>query len=612
MATNVQKKRELKYLNRDFSGFKKDFIEHLKIYFPETYSDFNESSLGMMLTEMSAFIGDNLSFYLDKKFNESFLESARERKNVFKHAKQLGFKAFGKTAASGFGDAFLKVPAIKQNEKFIPDVRFAGVIRKGAKLKNSSGQIYETLENVDFSLVNINDPLYAQVADIDGTTKEPKTFILKKINVPIIAGETKTTNFTIVNYQAFKKITINEENVLEVIEVKDSSGNTWYEVDYLAQDTVFDGVANTGAALTEVPFLLTLRSVPYRFITEYNVDTRKMSLIFGTGDAQNFDGQLIPDLGDLALPTYGKSTFTDFSIDPQNFLKTRTLGLAPSNTILTIKYRSGGGANTNSGANEISIVISSDLEVSDSSLSGAVVSDVANSFAFRNPGPIQGGRDDLSLDELKQLISANFASQQRTVTAPDFIARTLSMPSKFGSIFRANAKVNPLNKNAIELIVISRDSNGFVTIAPNDLKENLKKYLSRFRMLTDAIDILDADIINIGIDFKILVNPDFNKTEVLVNCIESLKDYFAIQKWQINQPINRTDIIRTIASIPGVLSTYDLVVSNKIGNSNPEGLSYSNTVYNLGENFKNNIYYCRENAIFEVKYLNKNIRGVAK
>jgi hypothetical protein len=612
MATNSQKKRELKYLNRDFASFKRDFIEHLKIYFPDTYSDFNESSLGVMLTEMSAFIGDNLSFYLDKKFNESFLESARERKNVFKHAKQLGFKAFGKTAASGFGDAFIKVPAIKQNEKFIPDMRYAGTIRKGAKLKNSSGQIYETLENVDFSLVNINDPTFVRIGDIDGTTKEPKTFILKKINIPIVAGETKTASFTVANYQAFRKLIINEENVLEILEVKDSSGNTWYEVDYLAQDTVFDGVANTGVDVTEVPFLLTLRSVPYRFITEYNVDTKKMALIFGTGDAQNFDGQLIPDLGDLSLPTYGKSTFTDFSIDPQNFLKTRTLGLAPSNTTLTVKYRAGGGVNTNSGANEISIVISSVFETSDSSLSAAVISDVANSFAFRNPGPIQGGRDELSLEELKQLISANFASQARTVTAQDFVARTLSMPSKFGSIFRANARVNPLNKNAIELIIISRDSNGFLATAPSDLKENLKKYLSRFRMLTDAIDILDADIINVAVDFKILVNPDYNKTEVLVNCIEALKDYFDTEKWQINQPINRTDIVKTIVSIPGVLSTYDLFITNKVGNSNPEGLSYSNIVYNINENTKNNIHYCRENAIFEVKYPNKNIRGVAK
>ena len=612
MATNTGKKRELKYLNRDFSSLKRDFVEHLKIYFPENYADFNESSIGMMLVEMSAFIGDNLSFYLDKKFNESFLESSRERKNVFKHAKQLGFKSFGKTPAFGFGDGYLKVPSIKTNNKFIPDVRYAGIIRKGARIKNSSGQSYETLENIDFSLVDINDPAVTTIGDVDPSTKEVKSFILKKINVPILAGETKTTTAVVTNYQAFKKITISEENVIEIIEVRDSAGNLWYEVDFLAQDTVFDGVANTGNAVTEVPYLLVLRSVPYRFITEYNVDTKKTSLIFGTGDAQNFDGQLIPDLGDLSLPTYGKTSFTDFSIDPQNFLKTRTLGLAPSNTTLTIKYRVGGGVNTNSGANEVSIISDTTFEVGDSSLDAATITSVGNSFSFKNPNPIQGGRDDLELEEIKQLISANFASQSRVVTAQDFVARTLSMPSKFGSIFRANARVNPLNKNSVELIVISRDSNGFVAAAPADLKENLKKYLSRFRMLTDAIDILDAEVINIAIDFKILVNPDYSKSEVLINCIDALRDYFKIEKWQVNQPINRTDIVKTIVSIAGVLSIYDFSVTNKVGTSNPEGLSYSNVAYNINENQKNNIIYCKENAIFEVKYPNKNIRGVAK
>ena len=610
MATNTEKKRELKYLNRDFSSLKKDFVEHIKIYFPDSYADFNESSIGMLLTEMSAFMGDNLSFYLDKKFSESFLETARERKNVFKHAKQLGFKSFGKSSAFGYGDGYLKVPAVKQNEKFIPDVRYAGKILRGAKIKNSSGQIYETLEDADFSLVNINDPNSARIADINSATKEPRTFILRKSNIPILAGETKTTNFTIAGYQAFRKITISEENALEVIEVKDSSGNIWYEVDFLAQDTVFDGVTNTGTSVSSVPFLLTLRSVPYRFVTEYNVDTKKMSLIFGTGDANSFDGDLIPDLGDLSLPIYGKATFTDFSIDPQNFLKTRTLGLAPTNTILTVKYRVGGGIATNAGANDVSTVVGSSFDIGDTSLDSSIRSDVANSFAFRNPSPIQGGRDDLSLDELKQLISANFAAQARCVTAQDFVARTLSMPSKFGSIFRANARVNQLNRNAIELVILSRDTNGFASVAPTDLKENLKKYLSRFRMVTDAVEILDADIINFSLDFNILTNPDYNKTEVLANCISAMKDYFNIEKWQINQPINKTDIIRILSSITGVISVYNLFFANKVGNT--QGLAYSNVVYNLNENSKNNLIYCKENSIFELKHLSKDIKGIAK
>jgi hypothetical protein len=610
MATTTQKKRNIKYLNRDFESFKRDFIEHLRVYFPDTVQDFNESSVGMMLTELAAFVGDNLSFYVDKRVNESFTETSREEKNILKHAKQLGFKPFGKSSATGTVDAYLKVPAIASNQKIQPDMRYAGTIKRGAKLKSKNGQTYETLEDVDFSKVNINDSRYVVVGDRDPTTRVPTTFILKKVGVEIKAGETTSTTFSIGAYKAFRKVILPDEDVLEILRCTDSENNQWYEVDFLPQDTVFDGVINTSADSTDVPYVLKLRSVPYRFVSEYDVVSKKTAMVFGTGDAQNFDGDLIPDLGDLSLPLYGKDTFTDFSIDPQNFLKTRTMGLAPVNTTLTVQYRIGGGADTNAGAGEIDTVVDSVFDVGDSSLNSAVVTDVANSFSVLNPNPIQGGRDELSVDEIKQLIPAVFASQSRLVTAPDFVARALSMPSRFGSVFRANAKLNPFNKNSVELIVLSKNSSGFVTTAPNDLKTNLKTYLSRFRMITDAIEILDGEVINIALNFSILVKPDFNKTEVLVNCIDALKEYFEIDRWQLNQPINLTDIYTTIAAVPGVLSVVDVTISNRVATF--DGRSYSNTPHNITENKKNGIIYSKENAIFELKFPNKDIVGVAK
>lgn len=610
MATTTSKKRNLKYLNRDFESFKRDFIEHLKVYFPDTVQDFNESSVGMMFTEMASFIGDNLSFYLDKRFNESFLETARERKNVFKHAKQLGFKAFGKTAATGVVDAFLKVPAIRSGQKIIPDMRFAGKIKKGAKLKSTAGETYETLEDVDFSTVRSNDSRYVQVGDRDPVTKAPTTFVLKKIDVDVAAGETKTTTVTIGGYEAFKKVTLGDEDVLEVTQIDDAEGNRWYEVEFLAQDTVFDGLANTGEDSDDVPFVLKLRSVPYRFITEFDVDANRMSVIFGSGDAQTFDGDLIPDLGDLSLPLFGKDHFTDFALDPQNFLKTSTLGLTPVNTTLTIKYRIGGGAATNAGTGEIQTVVESTFEVGDTSLSSATIKDVGNSFSVKNPRPVQGGKDESTLEEIRQLISANFATQSRMVSAQDFVMRALSMPSKFGSVFRANARASRFNKNAVELIVLSRDSNGYVTVAPIDLKNNLKRYLSRFRMLTDAIEILDGEVINIGINFSILTNPDYNKAEVLANCIEALQEFFDIETWQMNQPINLTDVHRVISDIPGVLSLVNFQIINRVGTF--DSRSYSHKVHNIRQKTQNGIVYAEENAIFEVKYPNKDIIGTAK
>lgn len=612
MVTVLQKKRNLRYLNRDFQSFKEDLVEHLRIYFPDTVQDFNESSVGMMLVEMAAFIGDNLSFYLDKRVNESFLETASDPRNIFKHAKQLGFKAFGKTSATGYTDAFLKVPAITSAEgTIIPDMRYAGTIKKGAKLKSKQGLTYETLLDIDFSSgIDITNNQHVVVAERDPLTKQPTSFVLRKVNIDIKAGETKSTTISVDSYRAFRKITLPDDDVLEILSMVDSEGNKWYEVDFLAQDTIFDGVANTGVDSSEVPYVLKLRSVPYRFTSDYDLSTGKTSCMFGTGDAETFDGELIPDLGDLALPLYGKDTFTDFSLDPQNFLKTSTLGLAPVNTSLSISYRVGGGFNTNAGTKEIDTVAESVFTVGDSTLDSATIRDVGNSFSVLNSSPVQGGRDALSAEEIRQLIPSVYASQSRLVTAQDFIARSLSMPSKFGSIFRAYAKPSAANKNSVELITLSRDSSGFVTVAPDQLKENLSTYLSKFRMITDAIDILDGKVANIACKFEVLTNPDYNKTEILANCIEDLKSYFDITKWQISQPINLTDLYVLIAAVPGVLSVVTVDIINRVGIF--DSRTYSNDAYNIAANKRNGIIYCSENTIFELKHPNKDISGVAR
>jgi len=485
-----------------------------------------------------------------------------------------------------------------------------GIIKRGAKLKNSAGITYETLEDIDFSSVDISNSNYCTVSNADPSTKQPTAFALRVNGCKIKAGETTTTTFTVGSYEPFRKLTIVDDDIIEVIEVKDSNNNLWYEVDYLAQDTVFDGVKNSGADSNDVPYILKLKSVPRRFITEYDIDSDRMSIIFGSGDADAFDGELIPNIGDLALPLYGKDTFCDFSIDPQNFLKTRTLGLCPSNTTLTVKYRFGGGTDSNSGAEEISEVTQSIFEVADSSLDSSIIRDVGNSFSVVNPKPVVGGKDSLTIEEIRQLISANFATQSRMVTAEDFIVRSLTMPTRYGSVFRSNVNVNPLNRNAVELVVLAKDNNGYVTVASNDLKDNLKKYLNRFRMLTQGIEILDGKIINIEVRFGILTDSDMVKTEVLSNCIEVMREYFDVDKWQLGQPLNKTIISKVISDVKGVISVTRLDFINRIGTF--DGRNYSTDNYNIVANTRNNIVYLDANSIFEVKYTSKDIKGFAK
>lgn len=611
-TTTTTKERNVKRLSRDFESLKCDLIEHIKVYFPETYSDFNESSVGMMLVEMLAFVGDSFSFYLDKQFQESFIESAKQTKNILRHARQLGFKTslFGKSSSQGKIDCYIRIPATTLNQKIEPNMSFAGKILRGSKLIGNNGIIYEILEDVDFSNIDVNDSNFVAVAETDSTTKQPTSFALKKTNIDIKAGQTKTTTFSVGGYQSFLTLELPDEDVLEIIDIKDNQGNLWYEVDFLAQDTIFDSLVNTATDSSDVPRILHLRSAPYRFITDYNIETNKTSLIFGTGDAQKFDGELIPNLGDLSLPLLGKDNFTDFFVDPQNFLKTRTLGIAPTNTILTVRYRVGGGLETNSGVGEIVTVSDATYQVADSSLSQATINDVKNSFSVLNPNSIQGGRDELSIDEIRHLIPASFASQSRIVTAEDYITRTLSIPTKFGSIFRAGVKAGGINKSSVELTILSRNSSGYAVTASVTLKENLKKYLSRFRMLTDSIEILDGDVINLEVNFGILCRPDYNRSEVLGNCILTLKDFFDITKWQMGQPIIKSQILRLLYDVAGVITVYDLIFKNLVGTVN--GLSYSDTRFDLQNNTKNDIIYCPTNSIMEIKYQNRDIKGVSK
>lgn len=611
-TTTTTKQRNVKHLSKDFDSIKRDLIEHIRVHFADSYNDFSESSIGVMLIELLALTGDSFFFYLDKQFQETFTETATQAKNILKHAKQLGFDTalMGKSAAQGQTDCFLKVPAITTNDKIQADMRFAGKVLRGSKLLGDNGIIYEILEDCDFSTVDLNDPNFATVADIDATTKQPVSFALKKPDIDIKAGQTKSTSFTVGGYQAFFSLTLPDEDVLEIIDVKDNEGNFWYEVDFLAQDTVFDSLVNTATDSANVPYVLRLRSVPFRFIAEYDIETKKTSMIFGTGDAQKFDGELIPNFGDLSLPLLGKDNFTDFSIDPQNFLKTRTLGIAPINTTLTVRYRVGGGLNTNAGALGINTTSEVLFQVSDTSLSQATVNDVKNTFSVLNSKPVQGGRDELTTEEVRHLIPAVFSSQSRAVTVEDYIARTLSLPTRFGSIFRAGAKAGDINKSSVELTIVSRDSNGNVTTASATLKDNLRKYLSRFRMLTDSIEILDGSVINIGVDFSILCRPDFNKPEVLGNCILALKDFFDITKWQMGQPIIKAQILRLFYDVAGVITVFDLKINNLVGTV--DGSSYSTTMFNIQENTRNDIIYCPTNSIFEVKFPLKNIRGSAR
>jgi len=604
---NFLRDKSIKYLNKDFDSLKRDLIEYTKAHHSGVFQSFNEASPGMALLELNAYVGDVLSYYMDQAFNELKQETARQEKNVVSFAKSLGYKPKGNRAARGTAHFILEVPATTNTiGEVVPDDIYSPIVKKGARLSGPNSSIFETLDNVSFSSSFERDVTGSQ---FDSTTGLPTHFALRK-SVPIVAGETTTDSVSIGAFEQFKTIELSEKNVLEIISVTDSDGNEWVEVDYLAQNMVFDDDVNTSSDSSEVPYILRYISVPRRFIVDRNPTTNKTSIIFGSGDGISFDDELIPNLADLALPLAGRATFTSYPLDPQNFIKTRGLGLSPFNTTLTINYRTGGGLATNVAPGTIKSVSQAVFDFSSTTLNASTKSNVEGSLEVINLDRTDGGGPPETISEIKANSAAYFATQNRTVTAEDYIARTLSIPEKFGKPDKVFVKKSNTNSLAIDLHVLSRDSNNHLTTASTNLKNNIKTYLEPHRMLTDGVNILDAKIINLKMNFGIVVGSKFNRSEILAKCLSEIKNYFDTNRQQIGQPIIISDLSADLQSILGVISVYEIKFSNAIGSI--DGLDYSTTRFDVRANTNNNIIYCPDDAIFEIKYPNRDLSGVAK
>jgi len=612
-------KKEVKYLNKDFGQFRSNLISFAKNYFPNTYNDFNESSPGMMFIEMSAYVGDVLSFYADTQLREGFLAEARERSNLYNLANSLSYKAKTNTPAYVKLDIFQLLPAVGSGANTSPDWRYALTVQPNALLSSTSTVKFRTLDYVDFSFSSSFDPTEVTVYEIDNTGQV--TYYLLKKQVNAVSGEIKTSTFTFGNAKIYDKITLPENNVLEIIDIVDSDGNTWYEVPYLAQDTVPLSIQNIpfndptlSANRSSAPFILKYKKTAKRFVTRLRGDNRT-EIQFGAGVSSEADEDLIPNptaVG-FGLPYFKRTA--DLSIDPSNFLYTQTYGQAPSSTTLTVRYTIGGGVSDNVGINTISTINSITYNSFNASLDSAVITFVKNSVAVNNPEPARGGQALRDLESIRQDAIANFAAQNRAVTREDYIVRCYAMPAKFGSIAKAfiiqddqmstdgDRIPNPL---ALNLYALGYDSNKNFTPLSNAVNENLRNYLSQYRMLTDAINIKTPYIINIGIEFEIIARPGFNGNEVVLRCIESLKRSFDNDKMGINMPIIVNQFVSELDRIEGVQT----VSSFKITNLYDTILGYSGNLYDIDGATKNGIIYpSLDPSIFEVKYPNSDIKG---
>lgn len=610
MSSEFLREKSIKYVNKDFQSFKRDLVKFSQAHHSGSFQDFNETSPGMALLELTAYIGDVLSFYQDMQFEELRQENARQIENVAAFAKMRGYKPAGKRAARGTEAFFIEVPATTENGLTVPDQRYIPILRRGAKLDGPGGNIFESLEDIPFSASTNDSPLFVTGSRFDEATGLPTHFALRKTG-DVIAGETKEDSTTIDTFQPFLNIELSNPDVIEVLSVTDSDGNEWFEVDYLAQETVFTAISNGSADNDEVPYILKLQAVPRRFVVDRDPVTNRSSLIFGSGDGLNFDDELVPNLADLALPLPGRQTFSSYTVDPQNFLKTRSLGLSPYDTTLTIRYRVGGGSQTNVSAGSIKTVKEAVLDFSTTGLSPVARGSVESSLECINPIKTEGGGSEESITEIKANAAAFFAAQDRVVTKEDYITRIMTLPAKFGKPEKVFVKRDAANPLALDVHILSVDSNGHLTQATDTLTQNIRTYLGRYRMLTDAVNILQTNIVNLKIEFGVVISPKLNRTEVLTKCLKIVKDYLELSKMQIGQPLVVSDLAAELQNVYGVISVYKLDFKNLFGTQS-DGTEYSSFRFDVPSSISNSILYCPEDAIFEVKFPDRDIMGESK
>jgi hypothetical protein len=614
MATTL--KRDIRYLNRDFSNLRTSLIDFSRTYFPSTYNDFTPASTGMLFIEMAAYVGDILSFYQDNQFQETFIQYARQNENVFGLAYQLGYKPKVTSPSIIDVDVYQQLPAITSGSITFPDYTYALKIGENTIANSTNGTSFILEDPIDFSISSSNDPTEVTVYQISGT--QPTFYLLRKTRKAISAA-INTTTVTFGSPQKFSTSIINGTNIIGILDVFDSDGNQWYEVDNLAQESVFTSIPNTStndpnlSGANDTPTLLKIKQVQRRFTSRF-LNESTLQIEFGAGTTGDNDEEFTPnpDNVGLGLPFQKSKLTTAYS--PLNFVLTNTYGIAPSNTTLTIRYLTGGGLTSNIDANTLTGINTNLTTFINSNISNtALAQTIFNSVASNNPIAASGGTAGDTLEEIRQNALGNYQNQLRAVTTQDYLIRVLSMPSSYGAVAKAYAQPAKLADAALneaptvlDLYVLSYDLNQNLRVASTALKQNIKTYLSQYKMINDSIKIKDAFIINIGIDYDVVVLPNYNNNEVLLRCNNALINQFNIEDWQINQPIIMRDLYVLLDRIEGVQTVKNIKIYNKTGTS----LGYSNYSYDVEGALVNGIVYPSvDPMIFEIKYRNTDIKG---
>ena len=620
-VSNKTQDKDVQYLSKDFQSFKDQLMNFAETYYPNTFNDFSDGSPGMMFIEMAAYVGDVLSFYTDKQLQESFLSLAQDKENLYNLAYSLGYKPNVTAASTANLDIYQLVPSIVVNNQYIPDWKYGFIIEENSTFLSSEGPGFYTTEQVNFNQSSSFNPTSTTIYQYD-SSNNPEYFLLKK-QIKAISAETKTQTFSIGSPEQYLSLNMFDSNIIAIEKIEDSDGNIYYEVPYLAQDTIFDEVKNTAANdpnlygfNQQTPYLLKIKKVPRRFATRFRSEG-ELEIQFGAGISDKADVEIIPNPDNIGLGIQDGRSKLNQAYDPSNFLYTRAYGIVPSNTTLNVTYIRGGGLRSNVNSNTITkpgvIKI-----INKPNLNAALLNYVRTTVTSNNPEKALGGGSGDTVEELRMNAMANFGAQQRTVTKEDYLVRTLSMPARLGRVAKAyitqDDQISPLtsepgripNPLALNLYTLGYDKEKKLTTLNSATKTNLATYLEQHRMLTDSINIKDSFIINFSLNFEIVSFKNYSNQEVLLSCISEVQDYFNPEKWQVNQPIIISEIYNLIGAVAGVQSVENIIFENKSGTIG----GYSVYSYDFDQATRKGVIYpSLDPSIFELKYPNRDIEG---
>jgi hypothetical protein len=598
---NNKKYPPIKYTSRDFNSIRQDLIDYAKRYYSDTFKDYSEAGFGSLMIDSVAYVGDILSFYLDYSVNENFLDTAIEYNNVIKLGRQLGYKFQGSPSSFGEVDLYIIVPAAPVGSG--PDEDYMPVLKKGTTFSSLNGNGFSLIEDVNFA----NPDNEIVVAEVNNTTGVPTSYAIKTIG-QVISGVVEVEELVVGEYQKFLRLELGSPNISEIVSVVDSEGNPYYEVDYLSQDVVYRAVTNRGTDRNITQANLRPFSVPRRFVAERDRNSTFLQFGFGT-EITDVDVEPLIEPTNAVLRRHGRDYYSDSNFDPYNLLKTDKLGVTPSSTILTVTYRTNEASNVNSAANSITSVGSPLFEFVDrSSLNNGQVATVINSLEVNNSEPIVGDVSFPSIDELKNRIYSSFTSQNRAVTEEDYRILCYSMPSQFGAVKRVSINRDPDSfKRNLNLYTISEDNFGRLITSNNTIKENLKNWLNTSRMINDTIDILDAKIVNLSVEFTAIAEIEANKYDVLTEAIEELSNLYNT-KFDIGQPFSITEVFSRLNKIDGIADV------SRVNVKNLTGLNYSSQVFDISDNLSDDGRFIKapDNVIFEIKFPDVDVKGTIR